>query len=105
MIYAFGFAFKIRCDKTITEGGAAADADSGGAKMGHGAEHGAEGGAKQDAEAMHDERAERTGPAKKTPQMMWNAPWGLSMPLLRPTLPPKPLLQPLKTSFAHRLRK
>jgi hypothetical protein len=87
------------------EGVAAADAEGRGAETGHSAEHGAEGAAKQDAgpRAMKGQSA----PAllKRIPQTMRSAPWGLSMPLSRPALSPRPTLQSLKTLFARRLRK
>jgi hypothetical protein len=57
----------ITIEGTVAEGGAAADAEDGGATTGHWADHEAEGGAEQGTEAAHDDRAERTGPAEESP--------------------------------------
>jgi hypothetical protein len=51
----------------VAEGGAAEDAEGGGAKAGHSVEQGAEGDAEQDAEGARGEGAERTGPAEENP--------------------------------------
>jgi hypothetical protein len=50
---------------TAAEGGAAEDAEGGGAKAGHGIEQGVEGDAKQDTETARGEGAERTSPAEE----------------------------------------
>jgi hypothetical protein len=57
----------IAAEGTATEGGAAADAEDGGAQTGHGADHEAKGGTEQGTEVVHDDTAERTGPAEECP--------------------------------------
>jgi creatinine amidohydrolase/Fe(II)-dependent formamide hydrolase-like protein len=56
----------IAAEGTAAEGGVDADAEGGGAEMGHGADHETEGGTEQGAEAMHDDRAECTRPAEES---------------------------------------
>jgi creatinine amidohydrolase/Fe(II)-dependent formamide hydrolase-like protein len=57
----------IATEGTAAEGEVDANAEGGGAEMGHGADHETEGGTEQGAEAMHDDRAECTRPAEESP--------------------------------------
>jgi hypothetical protein len=96
----------ITAEGTAVEGVAADDVEGGGAETGRGADHGAKGLTGQGAEAAHDDKMERTAPTERDPaHEMEDASGDEHATLAVGTPPPKPLLQTLKTSSTHRLRR
>jgi hypothetical protein len=90
---------------TAAEGGAADDAEGGGAETGRDANHEAEGLMGQGAEAAHDDRIECAVPAEGNPADDAEHAVGAEHVVLAVRTPPKPLLRTLKTSSTHRLRR